>query len=61
MPIMGGFEALHYMKESYERFNLQNLIYGPLKVERSSRNNSPCILKSPSIKKSSLKYGEMKK
>ena len=51
MPIMGGFEALQYMKESYERFNLQNLIYGPLKIERSSINDSPFILKSPPIKK----------
>ena len=50
MPIMGGFEALQYMKESYERFNLQNLIYGPLKNERSSRNNF--VIKSPPIKKS---------
>ena len=57
MPIMGGFEALQYMKESYERFHLQNLIYRPLKIEKSSKYNSSIIIESPSIKKSA----EMKK
>ena len=54
---MGGFEALQYMKESYERFHLQNLIYRPLKIEKSSKYNSSIIIESPSIKKSA----EMKK
>lgn len=28
LPIMGGFEAIKYMKDSYKKYNLNCLIYG---------------------------------
>ena len=31
MPIMGGYEALYFIKDSYQRLHHSNLIYGNLK------------------------------
>ena len=31
MPIMGGYEALQFIKDSYKRLHHSNLIYGNLK------------------------------
>lgn len=29
LPIMGGLEAIKFMKDSYKKYNLHCLIYGP--------------------------------
>jgi hypothetical protein len=31
MPIMGGYEALNFIKDAYKRFHHSNLIYGDIK------------------------------
>jgi len=31
MPIMGGYEALKFIKDAYKRFHHSNLIYGDIK------------------------------